>query len=163
MGSTTLSHYAMRSGSLHADVWDHLRRVRLPGWRAPRGAPTELVYRRVSQTNPADSARTTPIWTPHLAAIYVTARTQLLPSANSTNHHLRPGLGEIESAIGCLYPDAQARVALADLIRHFLRTSGCNQMAIKWLILHPLMQPASSLCRQPNRSLDKVNAYGGPR
>jgi hypothetical protein len=119
VGSTTQSHYAMCSGSLHADVWDHLRRVRLPGWRAPRGAPTELVYRRVSQTNPADSARTTPIWTPHLAAIYVTARTQLLPSANSTNHHLRPGLGETESAIGCLYPDAQARVALADLIRHF--------------------------------------------
>jgi hypothetical protein len=36
-------------------------------------------------------------------------------------------------------------------------------MAIKWLLLHPLMQYASLLCRQPNRSLDRVNAYGGPR
>jgi hypothetical protein len=45
----------------------------------------------------------------------------------------------------------------------FLRTSGCNQMAIKWLVLHPFMQPASTLCSQPNRSSDRVNAYGGPR
>jgi hypothetical protein len=45
----------------------------------------------------------------------------------------------------------------------FLRTSGCNQMAIKWLILHPLMQPASPLYRQPNRSSGKVNVYGGAR
>jgi hypothetical protein len=36
-------------------------------------------------------------------------------------------------------------------------------MAIKWHILHPLMQLASPLCRQPNMSSDRVNAYDGPR
>jgi hypothetical protein len=36
-------------------------------------------------------------------------------------------------------------------------------MAIKWLVLHPLMQPASHLCRQLNRSSDRVNTYGDPR
>jgi hypothetical protein len=41
--------------------------------------------------------------------------------------------------------------------------SGCNQIAIKWLVLHPLMQFVSPLCRQPNRSSDRVNAYDGPR
>lgn len=42
-----------------------------------------------------------------------------------------------------------------------VRASGINQITIKWLVLHPLMQHASPLCRQPNKSSDRVNAYSG--
>jgi hypothetical protein len=38
-------------------------------------------------------AWTTPVWIPHLAAIYVTARAQVIPLANPANPHLRPELG----------------------------------------------------------------------
>lgn len=45
----------------------------------------------------------------------------------------------------------------------FLHTNGCNQMVTKWFVLHSLMQLTSPMCRQSNRSSDRVNIYGGPR
>jgi hypothetical protein len=70
--------------------------------------------------------------------------------------------------IGCLYPDAQARVTLADLIRQFSEYEWMQSndykitcFASAHVACVSLVQ--TTLCRQLNRSLDKVNAYGGPR
>jgi hypothetical protein len=42
-------------------------------------------------------------------------------------------------------------------------TDGCRLIILKWLVLHLLMQPASTTYSQPNISSNKINACDGPR
>jgi hypothetical protein len=49
------------------------------------------------------------------------------------------------------------------LERIFRRMGGCKQIALKWFVLHPLLQSVFIACSQINTSLDEVNVYDDPR